>query len=130
MAKFSIASKKRLETCDTRLQEICAEAIKEYDFIVLCGHRNKADQDEAYQKGNSKLKWPKSKHNANPSRAMDLSPYPLDWKNLQRFKDLSKVILRIAGEKNIKIRWGGDFNMDGNQTTNDAWDLPHYELVL
>jgi len=25
-------------------------------------------------------------------------------------------------------RWGGDFNNDGNLTTNDAWDGNHYQM--
>jgi len=120
MPKFSIASKKRLETCDPRLQEICEEAIKEFDFMVLCGHRDKKEQDEAFQKGNSKLKWPKSKHNSNPSLAVDLAPYPLDWKDIQRFKDLAAVMHKVAKAKNIPIVWGGEWIT--------FKDYPHYEL--
>jgi peptidoglycan L-alanyl-D-glutamate endopeptidase CwlK len=137
MPKFSKKSQERLETANHLLQLICNLAIKETDFVVICGHRTKEEQDAAYKAGNSKLKFPKSKHNSLPSRAVDLAPCKIvngktiiDWNDRQRFIDLSKIILRIAKEKNIPIRWGGDFNMDGNKTTNDAWDLPHYELTI
>ena len=121
MPKFSMASKKRLDTCDTRLQEICNEAIKEYDFIVLCGYRNKEDQEVAYLSGASKLRWPNSKHNKQPSMAVDLAPYPIDWKNIQRFKDLAAVIHKIASAKNIPIVWGGEWD--------SFKDYPHYQLT-
>jgi hypothetical protein len=26
------------------------------------------------------------------------------------------------------FRWGGDFNMDGDKTTSDAWDAGHVEI--
>lgn len=128
MPTFSKKSNQRLDTCHHLLQYIARLAIKETDFTVICGHRTKEEQDAAFKAGNSKLKFPKSKHNSNPSMAMDLAPYPIDWNNRERFIELAKVILRIAKEKNIPIRWGGDFNMDGDKTKNDAWDLPHFEL--
>lgn len=104
-------------------------AILEYDFTVLCGHRNKEDQDKAFAEGNSKTPWPKSKHNKIPSWAVDIAPYPIDWNDMDRFKQLAKIVLRIADELAVPIRWGGDFNTDGDKTTNDAWDKPHFELI-
>ncbi len=129
MPKFSQTSIARLATCHPALQDIMNEAIKETDFTVLCGHRGKADQDKAVRAGNSKTPWPKSKHNHNPSLAVDIAPYPIDWNDRARFTALSKVVLRIAKARGITLRWGGDFNMDGDATTRDAWDMPHFELV-
>lgn len=121
MPQFSKASKERLATCDVRLQEICNEAIKEIDFMVSCGHRTKEDQDRAFANGVSKAQWPKSKHNSKPSLAVDLVPHPVNWQDLPAFERLAKVILRIAGEKGIKITWGG------------VWlhlrDYPHFEIT-
>ena len=79
MPVFGKASLKELSECDARLQEIANEAIKYFDFSVLEGHRNERDQNIAYAKGLSKLKWPFGNHNASPSRAMDLAPFPIDW---------------------------------------------------
>lgn len=118
--RFSKLSQERLSTCHLFLQEICYELIKEMDFTVLCGYRGKEEQDEAYNKGASKLKFPKSMHNTSPSKAVDLAPYPIDWNNHERFKQLAKRFKQIAEHKNIKVVWGGDWQMR---------DMPHFELV-
>jgi peptidoglycan L-alanyl-D-glutamate endopeptidase CwlK len=81
--------------------------------------------------GNSKVKWPNSKHNSKPSRAVDIAPYingKLSWKD-EDCVALSKHILGVASRLGVPLRWGGDFNMDGDKTKYDAWDKPHYELV-
>ena len=62
MPFFSPKSEERLSTCHPDLQTVCRELIKQYDFSVLCGHRNKAEQDAAFAAGNSRLKYPQSKH--------------------------------------------------------------------
>jgi len=124
----------RLSQCDMRLQNILREAIKSVDFTILCGHRNKEDQDKAVAEKKSTLKWPNSKHNFLPSRAVDIAPYfgtgtPLDWEEKAAFARLYGYISRIAEEQGVAIRWGGDWN--NNFRTNDERlvDMPHIELV-
>lgn len=129
MPSFGKRSLASLETCDPRLQSVAHEAIQDFDFAVICGHRNKQDQDKAIADGKSKTPWPTSKHNSIPSRAMDLVPYPVDWDDVGRFKAMAGVVLTAAEKLGVELRWGGDFNRDGDKTTNDAWDLPHFELV-
>lgn len=130
MAKFSALSEQRLSTCHPKLQELLREAINHVDFTVLYGHRGQDDQDDAYRTGASTLKWPLSKHNHLPSLAVDVAPYPIDWNDTARFARLYGFIERIALEKGIRIRWGGDWN--GNYRTKDERlvDMPHIELVL
>lgn len=120
MPKFSNTSKNKLASCHPDLQRLCEEAIKDMDFTVLCGHRNEKDQNEAFDKGASKLKWPCSKHNTIPSKAVDLAPYPVDWNDLQRFKDLAECMKSHARTLGIKIQAGADWKMK---------DFPHYELI-
>ena len=79
------------------------------DVAVICGHRGKAEQNNAFIRGKSSLQWPRSKHNKMPSEAMDIVPMPLDWKNIPAFLDMCKRIERIADELKIKIRLGRDF---------------------
>ena len=132
MYKFGKASQTRLDTCDTRIQDILNEAIKHLDFSVICGHRNESDQNFAYARGNSKLKFPQSKHNSFPSRAVDIAPFPIKWNGTnarERFHYLAGMITMIAESKNIKIRWGGDWDSDGDIMDNSFDDLPHFELV-
>ena len=59
MPKFGTRSRERLDTCHQDLQTLFEAVIEEVDCSVICGHRNKADQDKAFASGNSKaiLKW-------------------------------------------------------------------------
>lgn len=127
MPKFSKKSLQRLATCDPRLQEICYEAIKTIDFTVICGHRSQQEQDKAVKEGKSRLKWPHSKHNSFPSKAVDIAPIKyrnsrafIDWEDLDFFRSLSGLMKDIAKEKGIAITWGGDWKT--------LVDMPHYEL--
>lgn len=112
------------------------EAIKEYDFAVICGHRSKPDQDKAFAEGKSKLKFPNSKHNLDPSMAVDIAPVKytenrtvwIDWEDIQSFLDLYEIVKRIAKDMGIGIRYGGDW--DGNPLTRNKFDdFVHYELL-
>jgi len=128
MPKFSKASRARLNSCDPRLIALMEAMIVDHDFTILCGHRNKEEQDIAFKAGASKLQFPKSKHNSYPSRAVDIAPYPIDWNDIDRFIELAEAVKTKADKMGIKIIWGGDFNNDGDKTTHDSWDKPHFEL--
>lgn len=121
MPTFSKKSLEKLATVDRRLYDICSEAIKYTDFAVICGHRNEQDQNLAYETGTSKLQWPNSKHNTSPSQAVDIVPYPIDWKDIERFKRLAIVMKKAASDLQIGISWGGDWKR--------FKDYPHWELV-
>lgn len=120
MYKFGKRSKRNLATCHPDLQEIMNELIKVMDVSILCGYRGKKEQNEAYDKGNSKLQYPKSKHNKKPSMAVDVSPYPIDWEDIMGFERMCGIVEGIAHMKNIKIRLGRDFSFR---------DMPHLELL-
>lgn len=122
MPKFGLKSLQNKKTLHPLLQEIVDEAIKHTDFSIIWGYRTKEKQNEAYAKGNSQLRFPLSKHNRNPSEAMDLVPWPVDWNNIPAFEQLSKLIKWIAKEKEIEIVWGGDWKR--------FRDYAHYELRL
>lgn len=119
--KYSKKSIERIEECDERLQLIAYELIHRMDVSVLCGHRNKKDQDAAFAAGKSRLRWPNGKHNKWPSQAIDIAPYPINWNNIKRFEVMLKHVTDIAKELKIKIRLGRDFK--------SLKDYPHVELV-
>jgi len=75
---FSKTSKSRLSTCCEELQDICNELIKIMDITIIDGYRNEKRQNEYFEKGASSLKFPNSKHNKYPSKAVDIAPYPID----------------------------------------------------
>lgn len=120
MPFFSKRSAERLATCVPELQLVMNEAILEYDFTVLCGHRGKEDQDKAVEEGKSQTPWPTSKHNSMPSMAADIAPWPVDWNDIQRFKDLAQVVLDVAARNGIDIVWGGHWK--------SFKDYPHYQI--
>ncbi|GIW77867.1 MAG: peptidase [Phycisphaerae bacterium] len=129
MPSFSRISLERLETVDPRLREVLEEAIKHFDFTVLCGHRGKEEQNRLYSSGRTKVMWPDSKHNTYPSLAVDVAPYPIDWGDRERFYYLAGLIMGIAASKGLRLRWGGDWDMDGKFDDNRFDDLPHFEIV-
>lgn len=129
MPSFSTTSKQRLETCDQRLQNIFNEVIKYYDITIVCGERTEEEQNAAYAEGLSKLKYPQSKHNSHPSRAVDVVPYPIDWDNLKRFYYLAGIVESTAKRLGYKIRWGGDWDRDYDFDDQRFMDLPHFEIL-
>lgn len=130
MPKFGRTSRARLETCHPDLQRVFNEVIKTWDCSILCGHRSEADQNAAYSKGASKLKFPKSKHNQYPSIAVDVAPYPIDWNDLGRFYMFAGYVHRVAEEMGVSLRYGGDWDGDSRTTDQKFNDLPHFELKL
>jgi peptidoglycan L-alanyl-D-glutamate endopeptidase CwlK len=114
--KFSERSLKNLAECHPDLQRIAHEAIKEFDFVVIEGHRGQKEQNEAFARGTSQLRWPRSKHNKSPSLAFDACPYPIDWQARARFLEMRRVVQRVAARLGIGVRF-------------ISWDLPHLELT-
>jgi peptidoglycan L-alanyl-D-glutamate endopeptidase CwlK len=128
MPKFSVASRIRLAQAHPDIQQVMNEAIKTYDFSVICGYRNKVDQEKAYQAGNSKAHFLQSPHNYKPSVAVDIVPYPLDWNDLDAFKKLGAHIMATAKKLHVSLRWGADWNMNGRTDDEKFRDFPHFEL--
>lgn len=128
MAKFGKTSKKRLQTCDEKLQLLFNEVVKAFDCSILVGHRGEEDQNKAYREGNSQVKWPKGKHNKKPSSAVDVAPYPIDWEDRERFSYFAGFVKGVAWRLNTPIRWGGDWDGDTELSDNNFDDLVHFEL--
>ena len=128
MPRFSTRSKSRLHTCDERLVDLFNEVVKGFDCTIIEGHRGKKAQNEAFNKGNSKVKYPNGKHNQSPSVAVDVAPYPIDWSDRDRFHYFSGYVLGIASQMGLKIRWGGDWDMDTKTKDNKFDDLVHFEI--
>jgi peptidoglycan LD-endopeptidase CwlK len=126
--KFSKSSQRNLETCHPKLQELFNEVTKSFDCTVICGHRTREQQDLAFTSGKSKTSWPMSKHNQQPSQAVDVCPTPLDWNNRDAFYHFAGFVRATAIHLGIKIRWGGDWDGNFNLKDQNFFDLPHFEL--
>ena len=128
MPRFGSSSKKRLETADERLQKVFNEVIKYVDCSVLEGHRSQERQDKLFEEGQTKVKYPNGRHNASPSKAVDVTPYPVDWEDRERQTLFAGFVLGIAQSMGIKLRWGGDWDMDFDVQDNKFDDFPHFEI--
>ena len=128
MPRFGKKSKKGLNTCDKRLQKVFNEVIKHVDCSVLEGHRNEERQNKLFDEGKTKVKFPNGRHNSSPSRAVDVTPYPVDWDDRERQTLFAGFVLGIAQSMDIKLRWGGDWDMDFQVMDNRFDDFPHFEI--
>ena len=121
MYKYSTTSKKNLNTCDNRLVFLFMAVIEDIDCSIICGYRGRKEQEEAFNDGTSLIKFPYSKHNKNPSKAVDVIPYPFKgWDDLEQFEKLAKVVKQKAEGLGINIKWGGEWQ--------SLKDFPHWEL--
>jgi len=125
---FGKKSKERLNTCDSKLQKVFNEVIKHVDCSVLEGHRGKDRQNKLYEEGKTKVKYPNGRHNRQPSSAVDVTPYPVDWKDRERQTLFAGFVIGVASQMNINLRWGGDWDQDFQVVDNRFDDFPHFEL--
>lgn len=137
MNHFSETSKKRLETCHRDLRLLFAHVIQEFDCTIVCGHRDKSEQDKAFAEGKSKLQYPQSKHNKIPSEAVDAAPFEngkIDWSKSQMLffagyvKGIADRLYR-TGVISHQIRLGADWNENNDIDDEIFLDAPHFELI-
>lgn len=129
MPQFSNSSAAKLAQCDPRLRAVFDEVIQHFDCTIITGHRGKAEQDEAFRTGKSKVQWPNGKHNTVPSLAVDAAPYPINWEDRERASLFAGFVLGVAIARGTKLRWGGDWNRDTQTADNKFDDLWHFELA-
>jgi len=129
MPEFGSKSKNRLRSVHPDLCRVLEEAIKVVDFTILQGFRGKAAQNEAFDSGKSKLRFPDSKHNTFPSLAVDFAPWPIDWQNIGQFEYVAGVIAGCAQTLGVPVRLGRDWDRDGLSVDERFKDYGHVELV-
>ena len=137
MYSFGKRSRENLRTAHPDLIKVAEKALSwgVMDFSVIEGHRSVERQQELYADGKSQLDGVHkfSKHNAVPSNAIDIMPYPAVingvnvWQDKHRWCQLSGFMMAAAADLGIKITWGGDWDGDGNNADSNFNDYPHYE---
>jgi len=136
MPKYSEKSKAILGNAHPDLKVLFNEVIKHFDCSILESYRSIERQQMVFRKGHSKLDGinKKSKHNYLPSLAVDVVPYPVDWKNHKRMYFFGGYVLGMAkklleeGKISNRIRWGGDWDGDTHIKDQTFIDLPHFEI--
>lgn len=141
---YSARSKAHLATCHPALIRLMEYVLEVYDHVIIEGHRGKEAQNEAFESGHSKVRWPDGKHNKNPSIAVDAAPYDpvlngVNWNtdhrtregraNLLRFYHFAGIVQGIGYRVNIPVRWGGDWNTNTHFDDQTFNDLVHFELL-
>lgn len=156
MFYFGKTSCRRRDECHPDIVMILNEGIKERNLSVLCGKRDEIDQRYAFATKKSKVKWPDSNHNIDPSNpkceeypdksiAVDVAiyhpelPNKIDWKNKDEFWSTAQFLIGIAdrlyeeGKISHKLRSGCDWDGDGVRVDEDPdenfFDGPHLELI-
>jgi len=124
MYRFGKRSKERLKGVKPELINVINQLIKIMDVTVIEGLRSQERQDELVAKGASKTRY--SKH--IEGRAVDIAPYPINWEDRERFHYMGGMLRGIAQNMGVSIRWGGDWDSDGEIKDNNFDDLVHVEL--
>jgi hypothetical protein len=126
--KYSKSSLAKLDTCHDDLQKVFKEVIKHVDCTIIEGHRGEERQNRLCDEGKSKVRFPNGRHNAIPSRAIDVMAYPIDWADRERNTLFAGFVIGLAHGMGINLRWGGDWDSDFNLKENFFDDHPHFEL--
>lgn len=152
MPNFSTRSSNKLITCHPDLQTLFSYVIKYFDCTVIFGYRTPDEQFELYKQGRvlenelwliedkSKIVTykdgyqRKSKHNFEPSLAVDVVPYPIEWTNVNRmryFIGFVKGIAQMLKAYNAidnKIITGIDWNNNTILRDQRFKDFPHFQI--
>lgn len=108
------------------------------DFRVVEGVRTIARQKQLVADGKSKTM--ESKHLIQADgfgHAVDVYPYPVDMtkvnkgdaREIIRFGVLAGLFYAAAKKRGIIIRWGADWNGDGQTLDHTFFDAPHIEIL-
>lgn len=134
----------RLAGIDPRLLAVIREADRTcpIDILVVEGIRSKERQAQLYAQGRTKpgpkVTWTMdSNHFKNPrtgfGEAVDLAPYvngKIDWNDAKKFDVIAQHMFAAAKKLGINIRWGADWDKDGNPRERGESDSPHFELSV
>ena len=130
--KWSARSKAVYDELCPELQDVCTYILTRIDVSLVKGHRPKDEQDAAFDAGFSKVRWPDGKHNTLPSDAVDLQPYPYPESDLKLWAALGYIAgtaVEYGRSKGYQLRWGGDWNQNGDLTDQNFDDLFHLEVI-
>lgn len=114
------------------LQKITQRAITKCDFSIIDCYRPEAEQQAAFESGNSKARFGESPHNIDPSEALDCIPYPFHgWEDTTGFTSIKEAFeasrLELISECEIpadyKLEYGQDWGWDSPHIQNKNWKL-------
>lgn len=139
MFTFGRSSRAKLDTCHSKLISIAERALElsPVDFTIVWGWRGEDVQNALFESGASQKRYPHSKHNRTDhdgipeSIAIDFAPWvdgAIPWKDTHMFAVIAGLMFAAAKEQGVRLRWGGDFDMDLSTTDQSFLDWGHVEL--
>lgn len=163
--KFGARSMRNLAKVHPDLIDLVRTAgeLCEIDFYVDQGGRTQREQDKLYAQGRTHQQLaaagiagvvarpdlPRVTETRNSKHlikgplmvgvAVDLNPFPVDFKNLWKYDAIRDAMWKALGVVNAKrvaegkkplvLRWGADWDMDGRHRERGESDNPHFEIV-
>ena len=141
MPQFGSASRAVLDTVRPELVKTLEIVVIEFDITALEGRRSWDRQAELLRQGKTTKGPGESRHNPPKlpdgtedhdwlSDAVDVAPYPIDWKDAKRFIYMAGLIIGVGRTLGFNIRWGGNWDEDQVIIDDQSFDdLPHFEYV-
>lgn len=137
---YGQSSSSKRDTCDPKLIRVMDRGLElsPVDITIVWGWRDEETQNSFFDMEVSKKRWPDSKHNFTiegvgpSSQAFDFGPWVeggIPWDDTHLFALIAGVFFAAAEDLNIKLRWGGDWDMDGLTTDQTFMDWGHMETA-
>ena len=145
MPKFGKVSESNLLLVRPELVKVARFVVRHWDCTVTDGIRTIEEQQLNIMRGVSKTM--ESRHlpgRDGLARAIDMMPYPVDWKAIERGIAAVKRVdpgmqtleaygfvgftQGAATAMGIELRVGADWDNDRNFANHSFIDLPHFEL--
>lgn len=134
-------SESKIVTCTQNLQLVIYRGIEltPYDITIIHGWRGEEIQNALFASGASDNPWPDSKHNTIDedsqalSEAFDFGPWidsRIPWGETHIFAVIAGCFFAAAAELGVLLRWGGDWDADGNTKEHKLQDWGHMEEVI
>jgi peptidoglycan L-alanyl-D-glutamate endopeptidase CwlK len=129
MARFGRRSLSRLENVHPLLVDWAFELVTIMDCTIVSGVRTLTEQRRLVEVGASRTMDSLHIIQADSyGHALDIAPYPIDWKDLKRFYILAGIGIALARKMNIPIHWGGDWDNDMEFDDQTFFDFGHWEI--
>lgn len=140
MNKWGKKSLFHYKTLHPDLKVLADEVLKIHNCSLFQGYRDEETQNKYYNNGTSKVKYPYSKHNIEPSEAMDLAPYipGEDPYDMERVLVFAGIVIGIAdklyreGTMANRLKWGGTWSTKADSVfafdDDRFFDGIHFEL--
>ena len=141
---YGTGSVEKLETCHPELQRIADEALRlsPYDITIIHGWRNMEEQNALEADGKSTKRFPDSRHNKTDapnvidphkmSDALDFAPWvnnTIYWNDTHIFAVIAGCFYAAAENLGLTLRWGGDWDSDGQSSDQTLLDWGHVEIM-